>query len=564
MKKFLLLILIAAAATMASSGSTTWNLQGVKYNVDTLYHAQIGPGTTQTTVTLSGAVNLTVYYTTTCLTNPEVNLKVIMSKNNLTSTATVANMPTLHGDNSNTYFAGVNSDYFSSGGSIGTTVVNNELYKSYKGTGWYAVGIDSAKILHSGAPYTTFRMVSPNGGQASIKAVNVARSSNELILYTWRKGTSTGTDNTGVEVGAVAVDAGGLKANGTTRMKVITAPQSKVGNMAIAPDSGFVLSGNGFTTTALSKMQVGEIFEVTPTIYFNNVVTNGITEMAGGCPMLLQSGKILETQGLLDHLSTRQPRTAIGYNAASDTVVLLVVDGREIGESAGVTSKDLAAMMLNLGCSEALNFDGGGSSTLYVKDLGVRNNPSDGTPRAVKQGLFLATPATGDNTIAKIRFADYVGKVAAGGTYKPVIYGYDAKDVLINTNVTGFTLSCPTEMGKTNGTTVTCGNVNGVYPLTATYGNLSASIPVTVGSGAGIATINADKAISIYPNPINAGENAKIATKGKAEISLYSISGQLLSSITADGGYAELPTQNLSKGIYIVKAEGQTLKLIIK
>lgn len=403
-----LLLFLLSCIPFGSFASTTWKLQNVEYRVDTLSHVVIGPGTTQTTLMLEGPVKLRVFYTTTDMTNPNVNLKLIMGKDNLTSNVTVPNMPASHNDPENIYFAGVNADFIGGMGPVGTTAANGEMYKSYKGTGWYAIGIDKDKKLHSGAPYTTFKLVSPNAGQASIKAVNAVRSDNEVILYTSRKGSTTGTKGAGIEVGAVAID-GPLKSEGTTRMRVTVAPVKDVGNMAI-PENGFVLSGTGFTTNTLTKMQLGEEFEITPTIYFDNVATTDITDMCGGCPMLLQGGKILETQGLLDHLPNREPRTAIGYNADGTKAVLLVVDGRQPGVSVGVPSKDLAAILLNLGCTEALNFDGGGSSTLYVKELGVINTPSEGSLRAVKNGLFITTPATTDKEIAQIRFADYAKK----------------------------------------------------------------------------------------------------------------------------------------------------------
>ena len=92
-------------------------------------------------------------------------------------------MPASHNDPENIYFAGVNADFIGGMGPVGTTAANGEMYKSYKGTGWYAIGIDKDKKLHSGAPYTTFKLVSPNAGQASIKAVNAVRSDNEMILF---------------------------------------------------------------------------------------------------------------------------------------------------------------------------------------------------------------------------------------------------------------------------------------------------------------------------------------------------------------------------------------------
>lgn len=568
--RYSLLLLLVSCFAFRSFASDTWKLQNVEYRVDTLSHVVIGPGTTQTTLLLEGPVKLRVFYTTTDMTDPNVNLKLIMGKDNLTSNVTVPNMPASHNDPSNIYFAGVNADFIGGMGPVGTTVANGEIYKSYKGTGWYAIGMDKDKKLCSGAPYTTFKLVSPNAGQASIKAVNGVRSDNEMILYTSRKGSATGTKGAGIEVGAVAVD-GPLKADGSTRMRVTVAPVKDVGNMSI-PEGGFVLSGTGFTTNTLAKMQLGEEFEVTPTIYFDNKVEDGITEMCGGCPMLLQDGKILETQGLLDHLSKREPRTAIGYHADGTKVVLLVVDGRQPGVSVGVTSKDLAAILLNLGCTEALNFDGGGSSTLYVKELGVVNTPSEGSLRAVKNGLFITTPATEGREIAKIRFADHAKKVEAGSYYSPVVYGYNAQGLLVDANVKGITLSCSAELGEVQdeGTTVWC-NGTGTHTLTASLGNLTATLLVTVNSsGSGIASTTAENRVNIYPNPVRTGERACLHLTRSAEINIYSAAGQWIDSFRceSDDATVTLPTESLSPGFYLISitdvVSKKTAKLIIK
>ena len=60
----------------------------------------------------------------------------------------------------------------------------------------------------------------------------------------------------------------------------------------------------------------------------------------------------------------RSPRTAIGINASANTVWLVVVDGRQPRYSEGMTVVDLANFMLNLGAQNAINLDGGGSSTM--------------------------------------------------------------------------------------------------------------------------------------------------------------------------------------------------------
>ena len=80
-----LLLFLLSCIPFGSFASTTWKLQNVEYRVDTLSHVVIGPGTTQTTLMLEGPVKLRVFYTTTDMTDPNVNLKLIMGKDNLTS-----------------------------------------------------------------------------------------------------------------------------------------------------------------------------------------------------------------------------------------------------------------------------------------------------------------------------------------------------------------------------------------------------------------------------------------------------------------------------------------------
>ncbi len=76
--------------------------------------------------------------------------------------------------------------------------------------------------------------------------------------------------------------------------------------------------------------------------------------------------------------TNRHPRTAVGIKANGD-VILLTVDGRR-KESMGMTMYELTKTMKWLGCESAINLDGGGSTTMWVKnygDNGVVNYPSD-------------------------------------------------------------------------------------------------------------------------------------------------------------------------------------------
>ncbi|MFF4642743.1 phosphodiester glycosidase family protein [Streptomyces sp. NPDC001389] len=100
------------------------------------------------------------------------------------------------------------------------------------------------------------------------------------------------------------------------------------------------------------------------------------------------------------------PRTAVGLSRDGRRLTLVTVDGRR-RDSGGLTLTGLGALMHRLGAYEALNLDGGGSSTLLATHPGagaptLENSPSDGRPRPVPNGLVLTAPA-GPGTPAGFR-----------------------------------------------------------------------------------------------------------------------------------------------------------------
>ena len=105
------------------------------------------------------------------------------------------------------------------------------------------------------------------------------------------------------------------------------------------------------------------------------------TALAGG-PVLVQAGAVREWKPP----QPRHPRTALGWNATH--LFLVVVDGRQPWLSVGMTLPELADLMKRLRCRDALNLDGGGSSTLWLNGK-VVNSPSDGRERAVANGLVF-------------------------------------------------------------------------------------------------------------------------------------------------------------------------------
>jgi hypothetical protein len=113
-----------------------------------------------------------------------------------------------------------------------------------------------------------------------------------------------------------------------------------------------------------------------------------VRDALGGSPVLVQAGAVIEASvNGTDRFSQRNPRTAVGHRS-DGTVLLVTVSGRGADGSAGMTLRELAQYFVRLGASDALNLDGGGSTTLVI-DGEVQNSPSDGLERAVSSALVL-------------------------------------------------------------------------------------------------------------------------------------------------------------------------------
>jgi exopolysaccharide biosynthesis protein len=117
-------------------------------------------------------------------------------------------------------------------------------------------------------------------------------------------------------------------------------------------------------------------------------------EVVSGNTMLVKDGVAIPPPGKVRH-----PRTVVGLNATGDRLVILVVDGRKPGIAVGMSYEELAAEMLRLGCKDALNLDGGGSSVMAVRDratdkMKILNQPTDGHERPVADvlGIFVDKP----------------------------------------------------------------------------------------------------------------------------------------------------------------------------
>ncbi|MCY3004967.1 MAG: phosphodiester glycosidase family protein [Planctomycetota bacterium] len=94
-------------------------------------------------------------------------------------------------------------------------------------------------------------------------------------------------------------------------------------------------------------------------------------------------GILKDSKVLVEPQEVRHPRTAVGISADGMKFVWLVVDGRQKGYSEGVSEEELARLLLESGCTLGINLDGGGSSSMWIRnersELVVANRPSDPT-----------------------------------------------------------------------------------------------------------------------------------------------------------------------------------------
>jgi hypothetical protein len=164
---------------------------------------------------------------------------------------------------------------------------------------------------------------------------------------------------------------------------------AKPGGGTPIPPGGGVLVGRGASAGRLaSEASIGQ--EVTARLVLRPQWSS-VVDAVGGGPIIVRNGqpvfRALE-QFTSTQLSVRNPRTAVGQRA-DGRILLVAVDGRRPGYSAGMTNFELAQTMVRLGAVTASAMDAGGSTTMAFNGK-LLNRPSDpGGERAVADGLFV-------------------------------------------------------------------------------------------------------------------------------------------------------------------------------
>jgi len=272
-------------------------------------------------------------------------------------------------------YAAVNGGFFAPRGEpLGMLVINGE-WISHPILGRAALGIMQEKAVLIDNVHFDGSVGFPGIGTLRLTGINARhREGAELILYNRRwadyvQGTRGATRVAITEIGVIS--------------RVATD-----GTEVFIPPGGWVLSGTSANATRLAKAQPGTCVSLS---LATRPQWDGLLHALGGGPRLVKDGQpyvtAVQERFKGDVRTGRAPRTAAAVDA-DGRLMLVTVDGRDAGGSGGMTLGELAIALIKLGAKDAMNLDGGSSSTFVIGSR-VVNRPSSGFERAVSNALLV-------------------------------------------------------------------------------------------------------------------------------------------------------------------------------
>jgi hypothetical protein len=222
-----------------------------------------------------------------------------------------------------------------------------------------------------------FQVTWPNGERTAI-GLNEDRPRGAAVLYTRAVGASTATSG-----GREFI----LERLGTNQWLPLQPGTLYSARVREVRDSGNSPIPPGMMVLSIGRQLAGRIPAVRPGAALRiSTATwpdlSGAVTGLGGGPAMVRNGRVA------DGIDTRarHPRAAFGWS--KDHYFLVQVDGRQRGVSVGMTLRELAEYMARLGCTEAMNLDGGGSATCWVYGQ-IMNTPSEGDERGMGNAIVI-------------------------------------------------------------------------------------------------------------------------------------------------------------------------------
>jgi hypothetical protein len=295
----------------------------------------------------------------------------------------------------NDIVAAINADFFQRvtsttdrGSAIGPMVEDGKLISSQAHqAGMAAFWTDHMKRAFMDYWSSEIILTAPNGNTAKIKHINKHDPLDSIVIYTRDWGTySQGSYNNIVEV--------------VVENDIVREIRREMEPIEI-PENGYIITNlPEFDAFLIDNFEVGDPVElsIVTTPDFNNI------DMAiGGGTILVKDG---QPAPITHNISGRHPRSAIGTDAEGKIIYMVTVDGRQ-EKSKGMTLEEFTHLLINLGVKNAINLDGGGSTTLVTRSLGetnakVVNATSENWLRNVTNAVGISSNAPKTNKIGKL------------------------------------------------------------------------------------------------------------------------------------------------------------------
>ncbi len=278
--------------------------------------------------------------------------------------------------------AGVNGDFYLrnnptyAGDPRGLQIVNGELTSAPDSV---CVWFDAQGNPHLDEVKADFAVTWSDGSTMPF-GLNERRLPSRAVLYTPTYSSSTRATGGRELILESAGDGSWLPLRASQTYRARVREVSTEGNTRLAPDI-MVLSVGPRLAPRLPPTTPGTVIEIstatTPSLA-------GVPTAIGGGPPLIEDGELAdlkrpESDSSDDYSERskyeRHPRSAIGWN--STHIYLVVVDGRQSRLSIGMTLAELARYLQRLGCTEAMNFDGGNSAQMWLNGR-IVNSPCHG------------------------------------------------------------------------------------------------------------------------------------------------------------------------------------------
>ena len=286
--------------------------------------------------------------------NHNLQIEPAIASNTLASRKKISNIAERDGA-----IVAINGGYFKpqTGVPLGTLMINKKIFTGpiydRVAMGFFEEGYGMARIQFKSK-------INTNIGGIKIDNINQPRMlSTHTIVYTRDWGETT--PNTPKYGTQLVIEKGKLIQNSANSVKI--------------PEKGFVIVG---PEQKLKPFIEAKNFELDLKM---NPEWKNVNHIISGGPYLVKGGEVYVdmTAQKLSAIGGRNPRTAIGYTK-DNHLILITADGRE-GSSIGLTLMELAHLMKELGCINAMNLDGGGSTVMYIKGKVVnRPQTSGGIP----------------------------------------------------------------------------------------------------------------------------------------------------------------------------------------